>query len=174
MYETHIGLEVETERICQHFSFFKTYLSLNVTHRWSRPCSLVASVPNLHPFCRTDAKMMGMSVRIFELSIVPCTHLLECMKLMCMAKLASLAEIMSPTNQKHIFPLACLAVQPSLMLTSMGLLDPDWQCNCKRRRVCSWGTWFEFFRAHKIWASYRTLVLKGKLVILSWCFNLKF
>lgn len=62
-----------------------------------------------------------------EPSIAPCKHLLECRKLKRLAKLATLAEIMSPTNQKHIFDLAWLAVQSSLMLKSMELLDPDWQ-----------------------------------------------
>lgn len=79
------------------------YFSLNFTHRWSCPCSLSFYVPNLHPFCRTDAKRMEISLILFELSIVPCKHLLECMKLKRLVKLAPLAEIRSPTNQKHIF-----------------------------------------------------------------------
>lgn len=80
---------------------------------------------------------MEISSILFELSIVPCKLWLECMKLEWLVKLAPLAEIMSPTNQKHIFDLARIAVQSSLMLKSMGLLDPDWEWNSRERYVFS-------------------------------------
>lgn len=51
------------------------------------------------------------------------------MQLEQLVKLAPLAETMSPTNQEHIFDLARLAVQSSLTLKTMGLLDPAGEWN---------------------------------------------
>lgn len=58
-------------------------------------------------------------------------------KLERLVNLAPLAEIMSLTNQKHIFDLARLAVRSSLMLKSMRLLAQDWNWNRRKGYVFS-------------------------------------
>ncbi len=89
---------------------------------------------------------MGIFVIVFEQSIVPCKHLLECMRLKQLVKLAALAEIMSPTNQKHIFDLAWLTLQSSFMLKSMGILDPDWEWTRREKYVFSSGAQYELVK----------------------------
>lgn len=136
--EVHIGLEVETECICQPFPPFNCLLfpklHTQMKQSMQSQCLRAQSPPFLQDRCKRGWWSLWYSLSCPSFHVSTCWNVWSWsgwLNLLLWQKLG-LLQI-----ESIFFDLAWLAVQSSLMLKSMGLLDPDWQWNWRQRCVFS-------------------------------------